>query len=475
MLSKGAVVMLPVVILILAWWRRGRISRRDLLRSVPFFVVSAAMGVVEVWFQSVNVIGEIVVRDDTLPTRIAGAGWVVWFYIYKALLPLNLSFVYPRWEIDAANWLSYIPDLALMGVFILFWIYRWSWGRPFLFALGFFVLMVAPATGFAHFYFLKYSFVADHYQYMSIIGIIGLVVGTGYFLTEKLSGRSKEIAKAAAVLLVVVLGTLSWHQSRIYKDAETLWHDTLDKNPDAWLAHNNLGTLFQAQGRLEEAASHYRQALRVRPDFAESLNNLGIILSTQGKLDEAIDFYLKAIKSRPDLAAAHQNLGDALSAQGKSGEAVTYYLKALKLRPDVVDVHGNLGVALVAQGRIDEAVGHFNKALEIKPGNSDFINNLAWIFAVYKDTMFYNPKEAIRLGEKACELSNHENPTFLDTLAAAYAAAGRFSDAVDTAQKALNLATFSQNTDLTEQIQNRLHLYKVGQPYIEHTQEASTD
>jgi tetratricopeptide (TPR) repeat protein len=371
MLSKGAVVMLPFVLLLLAWWLYERITRRDLLRSVPFFAVSVVMGLVEVWFQTFNVIGESIVRDDTLPARIAGAGWVVWFYIYKALLPLNLSFVYPRWQIDPANWLSYIPDLALLGLLIVFWIYRRSWGRPFLFAFGFFIVMVAPATGFAHFYFLKYSFVADHYQYMAIIGVIALVVATSYFFTEKFGKRSKEITRVLSVVLVMVLGILSWRQSGIYKDTETLWHDTLRKNPNAWMAHNNLGALFQVQGRLEEAASHYYQALRIKPDHANSLCNLGMILSTRGKLNEAIDYYRRAIEARPDFTDAYRNLGNILRSEGRLEEAINHYLHALAADMQNPDIHHDLGIALIQQGKTAAAIEHFREAVRTKP---DFTN-----------------------------------------------------------------------------------------------------
>jgi tetratricopeptide (TPR) repeat protein len=380
MLSKGAVVMLPVVVLMCVWWLHGTITRRDVMQSLAFFAVSAIMGVVELWFQTVNVIGETVVRDDTFLARIAGAGWVVWFYLYKAMLPVNLCFVYPRWEINTANWISYLPDLALIFLLVLFWYYRRSWGRSILFALGYFVVMVAPATGFAHFYFLKYSFVADHYQYMAIIGVIAFVAAAGYFVANRLGEKATAVMKWISVFIVVTFGILSWQQSGIYKDVEVLWLDTLRKNPDAWMAHNNLGALLQVRGKLGEAVDHYQHALRIKPDHAESLNNIGIILSIQGKLDEAADYYLHALQTKPDFEQAHYNLANVLRSQGKFNEAFSHYRKALQIEPDNADTHHALAILLVQGGRLDEAVEHFRQAAQIRPDYFEVHYNLGNVF-----------------------------------------------------------------------------------------------
>lgn len=381
MLSKGAVVTLPLVLLMCAWWLHKTITRQDLLRSLPFFAVSAIMSVVEVWFQYVNAIGADVVRSDSFIARLAGAGMVVWFYLYKALLPIKLCFVYPRWQIDATNWLSYLPDLALLVLFGVCWRYRRNWGRQALFGLGYFVVMVAPATGFVHFYYLRYSFVADHYQYMAIIGIIALVVAAGYHLINKLSDRRKSIATVVAVLPVVVLGVLSWNQCHIYQDERTLWLDTLQKNPKAWMAQTNFGLMLEAEGKLDEAISLYRQALQLAPDSAKSHNNLGVALQKQGKINEAIDHYRLSLQLKPNYAPAHYNLGDALDTQGKLDEAISHYYQALDIDSDYAPLHHSLGRVLQLQGKFDEAIAHYSKALEIEPDHAEAHNNLGQILA----------------------------------------------------------------------------------------------
>ena len=149
MLSKGSVVSLPVVILLCVWWLRGTISKRDIIRSMPFFAVSAAMSVVEIWFQYNRAISADVVRTDSFLSRLAGACWAVWFYLYKAVLPINLTFIYPRWKIDPANPVSYVPGLLLIVLLAMAWRYRRSWGKPVFFALSFYIVMLLPCLAFS--------------------------------------------------------------------------------------------------------------------------------------------------------------------------------------------------------------------------------------------------------------------------------------------------------------------------------------
>ena len=367
LLSKTSVVMLPFVLLGFAWWQRGSIVRKDLVRSVPFFALSGLMGLVTVWFQYNVAISKEIVRPEGFLSRLAGAGWAIWFYLYKAIIPYKLSFVYPRWQIDTSSVISFVPALILVGCAVLFWWYRRAWGRVLLFGLGYYVVTLFPVLGFFNIYFMRYSLVADHWQYTSIIGIIALVVGVGVWFCQGWPNKRHRLATAAAVALVGLFGVLTWNQCQIYKDVERLWRDTISKNPEGWMAHNNLGLVLEGQSSLQEAIAHFSEALRLKPDYPEAHNNLGLALRKAGKPEEAMAHYARALQIKPDFAEAHNNLGFGLHKQGKLREAMAHYARALQIKPDLAEAHYNLGVALQKQGRLHEAMTHYAKALQIKP------------------------------------------------------------------------------------------------------------
>lgn len=376
LLSKTSVVMLPFILLSCAWWQRGRIVRKDLLRSVPFLSLSGILGLVTIWFQYKRVIISEIVRTDSFLSRLAGAAWAIWFYIYKAIIPYKLTFVYPRWQIDKSSIVSFLPVLLLVGLLILFLRYQRRWGRAFLFGVGYFIVTLFPVLGFFNIYFMKYSLVADHWQYTSIIGIIALLVGLGSYAYNSWWKAPRQLAIIVVFILIGLLSLQTWRQCHIYKDSETLWRDTISKNPDAYLAHLNLGVLLAHQGNFKEAMRHYSEALRIKPNNAKAHINLGVALERQSKLEEAISHYSKALVIKPNYAEAHYNLGVALGRQGNFTEAMHHYSKALRLKPNHAEAHNNLGNALARQGRLEEAMSHFSEALKIKPEYAEAHYNL---------------------------------------------------------------------------------------------------
>ncbi len=501
LLSKIEVAPLPFVLLGLAWWRRGRVTPKDLRRSVPFFAAALLLGLVSVWFQNHVSIGHDVVRTDNFWSRLAGAGWAVWFYLGKTLLPVNLIPIYPRWQIDPANLLSYVPGLLLAAGFLVLWQYRRSWGKAALFGLGYAVLMFLPVLGFVNIYFFRYSLVANHWQYFSIIGPIALAAA-GITLASDVSGqrnwRLKPVVSVTCGALLLTLGGLTWEQSRMYADDGLLWRTTVERNPASFAARNNLGAVLIGKGQWDEAIAQLQQTLAIQPDYSEAADNLGKALLQKGQTDEAIAQFQHALASQPNNAVAHFNLGNALLQKGQTGEAIQSYQRALAIQPDFAEAHYNLGNALLQIGQTDgairhyrtaigikpdyldarnnlgtalfrngkaaEAVAEFQAAIKIQPDNPEALNNLAWVLATSPDPAIRNGTKAVELAEKNDRLSNGMNPAIAATLAAAYAEAGRFPEAVTAAQRALQLATSQNNTTLSAALETELKLYQAGSP-----------
>jgi len=239
----------------------------------------------------------------------------------------------------------------------------------------------------------------------------------------------------------------------------------LQIKPDYAEAHYNLGNALFKKGSVDEAITHYQKALQIKPDYTEALNNLGIALLQKGNVDEAITCFQKSLQTKSDNAEAHNNLGNALCQKGNVAEAIAHYQKALQIKPDDAEAHNNLGKALLQKGSAAEAIVHYQKALQIKPDSAETQNNLAWVLATAPQASLRNGPQAVALAQQANQLAGGENPIILRTLAAAYAEAGRFPEAVETAKRALQLAAPPSNPALADAIRSQLKLYQAGLPF----------
>ena len=484
MLSKGSVVGLPIVLLLIIWWQRGTITRRDILHTLPFFAISAVMSCVEIWFQTNRAIGEGIVRNENFLARVSAAGMAVWFYIYKAISPLNLAFIYPRWQINTTNLLSYVPAALLLGLFLLLWRYRRTWARPLLFALTYNVAMLFPILGFFTIYFMKYSFVADHYQYVSIISIVSPITAAGYFIAIHFGTARMSLVKVIAALIVITLGILTWRQCYIYKDEKILWNDTLRKNPNCAMVHYNLANVLRSEGKFDEAVSQYRNAIFIDPDYTKAYNNLGVALESQGKFDDALLNFNYALKLNPDYSDVHHNIAALLQSQGKVDEAAGHLLQALKINPDDFEAHYNIAAIFESQGKFDEAISHYQQALRIRPDYAHAHNNLAVILKAHgrlddaashyllalkakpdDPIAYYNLAnlflsqgkidDAIDCYRRAIQLK----PDYVEAhcnLGAALESQGKFDEAIESYHKALELTAAVKNDKLADQIRDRL-------------------
>jgi tetratricopeptide (TPR) repeat protein len=376
LLSKSAVVMLPVVLLGCVWWLRRRVEWKDVVRALPSFALSLAFGLVTIWFQHHRALGGSF-RAVGFGFRLAAAGRAVWFYLYKALMPYNLTLVYPQWDINAALTTSYLPAALLLGSWLVFWWNRNSWGRPLVFALGYSIAMLFPVLGFFDQGFYTYSLVADHWQYYAIVGPIALAVASGGNICLRMGKRGQSIAVLASVVVLAVLAGATWKRAAVYRSEETLWRDILMRNPNAAEAHYNLGVGLVREGRPEEGIEQWKQQLQAEPNNVEVRYNLGIVLAQAGRTQEAIEQWEQALQLKPDLADAHFNLGVALAGLGRVNEAIGHWEQALRIRPDYPEAHYNLGVAFERTGDVRAAMQQYEQALKLNPDYREASDNLA--------------------------------------------------------------------------------------------------
>lgn len=370
LLSKTAVVMLPVVLLGALWWTKGRLQWKDLFCSMPFFILSTILGLVTMRFQYHHRLElGVAAASVSLASRLAVAGSVPWFYLSKAVLPINLTAVYPGWQINNSRWTSDLLGMVLVCGFALFWWKRSTWGRPLLLGLGYFVIMLFPVLGFFDQTFYRFSSVADHWQYYSIIAPIALVAAAGQCLSQ----HRKE---ALGALVLLVLAAATWARAGVYADNVTLWRDNVAKYPDSYVAQQNLGYALAQEGKYRQAIEHFEQTVRLKPGYAESHYNLGGALARSGRAQEAVREFEEALRLNPDDAQTHNNLANALLVLGEVPEAVQHYEQAVRLKPDSPEVHCNLAMVLEQTGNLEEARAQYEQALRIKPDLAEAQNGV---------------------------------------------------------------------------------------------------
>ncbi|MCE0496848.1 MAG: tetratricopeptide repeat protein, partial [Methylacidiphilales bacterium] len=297
MASKSSTVILPVVLCLSAWWVEGRWRWRNLARVAPVFLMSIAASALSLWTVKLNLAAATDSQPvRTWPERLVNAGVAVWFYLGKLLWPHPLNTIYPRWQINAGWWVSYLPLLAVIIVLVILWLKRESWSRPWFFVFAYFLVALLPVLGLVDHYILRYSLVFDHFQYLAGMGPLALA-GAGLFMLSHvvIPGRRWLQATLGAGLLLI-LGTLSWQRTGDFKNEETLWSHILAWNPNCWLGHYNLGNDLVQKGQADEAIDQYQKALEIKPNYMEAHYNLGNALLHRGQLDEAIAHYQKAVE-----------------------------------------------------------------------------------------------------------------------------------------------------------------------------------
>src|SRR5215211_4415362 len=497
--AKATACTLPAALFLILWVQKKAITTRRLVQIVPFVVLGLGMGLLAVWWERYHQGTNRAVFTFLSPIeRILVASRAVWFYLSKIFWPSNLTFIYPRWNISPADLLDYIWLPAGVAACVAIYFLKRYVGRSVEVAAAFFVATLSPVLGFIMLFTFRYTFVADHYQYLACIGPIALASAGIVSLSEKFT-QYRAVIVSAAVLIVISLATLTWRQAATYSDIETLWRTTLAKNPESWMAHTNLGLVLFQKGQIDDAIAQYRSALQMQPDWWDAEYNLGTALSAKGKVDEAILHSEKAVSMRPSDPDAQVSLGNLLVQKGSVAEAIVHYQKAITVRPDHflaryglghallekgeldsaiqvcrsalllrpldADCHTTLAIALEEKGNPAEAMQHYQRALELAPSSVPILTNLAWLMATSQDASLRNGSKAVELAKQADRLVGGTNTLVLRTLAAAYAEKGEFVAAIRTARSAMQLARMNGENALTTDLDQQIALYELGMPY----------
>lgn len=380
LLSKTTVCVLPAVILLMIWWQRGRISARDGIVALPFFALGLLMAGVTVLVERSSVGAEGAHWSLSLVERGLLAGRIFWFYLAKLVWPHPINFVYHRWTIDAAVWWQFLfPATAVLLLLVAF-LLRHRMGRGPAAALFYYAGVLFPVMGFFNVYYMRYSYVADHFFYLPSIGPIvllaaGLTLAARHFTQKQKSDAPKRGRKAkqagplvtwpratAGVLLVALLA-LTFNRSLAYEDEPTIWRDTLTKNPTAWLAHINMARILQDRGELDQAVRHVQTALEHHPREGDLHNELALVYARQGKAEQAMAAYETALQLQPTRGEVHSNLGVLYLENQRLDDAIRHLEKAAALDPDGGAVQANLAAAYWRNDNLDKAAEAYRRAI----------------------------------------------------------------------------------------------------------------
>jgi tetratricopeptide (TPR) repeat protein len=484
LMSKPMLVTTPVVLLLLDYWPLNRNQRSEVrgqksqpqiwrqlvLEKLPLFALSAASSIAAfaLQVQSTESVGQL-----PFGWRLQNALVTYVTYIWQIFWPANLAVFYPHPDNRLALW-----QVALAAALLI----AMTWGafalrrtRPYL-LVGWlwYLIMLLPVIGIVE---VGLQGHADRYTYLPHVGLYIALTWLVADVARSLPYR-KEILATVGGGIVIILSACAWKQTTYWRNSETLWTHALAVTTDNDIALTNLGTSLMDRGQLDDALSYFQSALAIRSRSEHSHYNLslalihdsvGNVLGRKGRLDEAIAHFRQAIEFRPDYPDAHYNLGTVLFQKHDLDGAIAEWRTTLSLHPNDPGTNANLGNALVQKGLSREAANHYEITLQSEPDSPLALNNLAWLLSAGPDDSLRNGARAVELARKLNRVSKQNNPFFIRTLAAAYAEAGQFALAIETAQGASELANAQGQHSLAIEIQEETDLYRQHLPFRDQT------
>ena len=437
LLAKAIVALAAVVLAIVFWWKRGRLEwKRDFRPLIPFAFLAIASGFATAWMERKFAGAEGEAFAFSFVERVLIAGRAFWFYLGKSLWPSNLLFIYPRWDVNSQTWWQWLFPIAAVCLFVTAWVLRKRWRWLFAGLLVFGAILL-PTLGFFNVVFFRLSFVSDHFQYLAILGIIVPLSAGGAMLLKRFEGAHRFAGYALGFALLGTLAVLTSRHSVMYHDNITCWRMVVERNPSHWMSQVNRANQLLHNGDLDGALACWEKALEKSP---------------------------RSVAIRREI---YRDIGDVFSKMGKLDEAIAQFEKCLSMSPDFAEAHHDLANALRKRGRYPDAIAHYESALRIDPQSVLTLNNLGWLLATCADPSVRNGARAVEVAARADLLSGGEDPLILHTLAAAYAENGQFSQAVETAERALQLAEQQRKGILVRALPREISLYRADLPFHE--------
>lgn len=463
LMSKPMLVTLPFVLLLLDYWPLRRIAIRwDWLRltreKLPLFALALISSVITFIVQKQG--GAVGSLEKFSPgARVANALVAYAAYLAKTVLPENLAVFYPhpgywpQWQVVGAALLLLVLTTGAVAMRrrATYLFVGWFW------YLG----TLVPVIGLVQ---VGEQAFADRYTYIPFIGVFIAAVWGVAGLADRFQWP-RFAAPAAAAVAVLLYATIAMFHVEHWQNGETLFRHAVAVTKDNHVAHYNLGQTLSVRGRIHEAVEHYYATLRLKPDHEGAHNNLGFTFALQGQWQQATNHYIHALRSDPKNPDVHFNMGIAQLHLGHPSNALDHFTRTLREHPSHPLADRYLADALSAVGRARDAAGHYRAALKLNPDQPEPLNNLAWILATHPDEKLRDGKEAVRLAERACQLTHSARPLMLGTLAAAYAETGQFTNAVETARRAETLAAQQGDAGLAAKNRTLRQQYEQGQPH----------
>lgn len=413
MLAKTSVVMFPVVILLYAWWKRGRIGPLDIVHSAPFFLISLLLGLMTIYYQHGRAVGQEKMPIEGLFPRLAIAGMAIPFYIWKTIWPFDLLPIYPQWQVQPPRLWQFLP-WPLMAAAVA-WLFmqlrpagRPCWARNVLFALGFFVLMLLPILGFITISYMRITWVCDHFLYLPMISLIMLGTAAAATWVATAEAREQRVAVTSAAAVVMLLAFATFRYAHVWFNEDKQWTHTLASNPDAWQAHNRLGAWKAARGDIKAAHEHFKNSSRLRPDLGETHNNLGTTHLQQGNRDEAIAAFERAAAVTPHVPLFRVNLLNALVESGRLGQFDARFREMLDNEdPAALDFLVVLGQQAMATENAAKAAAQANRPEEAKQAAAAAAACFEIAAAKYRMVLDKHPRNAVGWNNYGVMLMKH--------------------------------------------------------------------